>query len=114
MKVERKFKVPQTIYLITRMRGLSQHLLKSKDFKRLSRAKNLTEMSDFLLKSDYAVELSKISEKELDAYQIFSGQTVARFILLVEANYRLAFLIALYMKNNAKLSSVNTIPSASS
>jgi V/A-type H+-transporting ATPase subunit C len=65
-----KLNSPKTIYLITRTHGLKQHLLKSKDFIRMSRAKNLKEMSDFLLETDYAAELTGISEKESDGYQM--------------------------------------------
>jgi vacuolar-type H+-ATPase subunit C/Vma6 len=53
----------------------------------MSRAKGMAEMSDFLLKGDYAAELSKTSAKELDAYRmekIFYQKLSERFSFLLQ------------------------------
>jgi len=78
-------KSPKIIYLITRIHGLKEHLLKTEDFIRMLRAKNMAEISDFLFTSDYSIELSKIPIKELDAKQLES-------IFYLKLSERLSFL----------------------
>jgi vacuolar-type H+-ATPase subunit C/Vma6 len=76
---------PKTIYLIARAHGLREHLLKSDSLVQILRLKSLSEVYDFLLKSEYARELSLISLKELGAYQlekIFYQKLSQRFYFL--------------------------------
>lgn len=61
---------PKIIYLITRTHGLKEHLLKSEDFFRILRAKNIVEIYDLLSNSDYSIELSKIPIIDFDVYQL--------------------------------------------
>ena len=80
-------KSPSTVYLITRTHGLQQHLLKSGNFIKILRLKSLSEIYDFLLKSEYSKELSLIPAKELDAYQlerIFYQKLSQRLFFLVQ------------------------------
>jgi vacuolar-type H+-ATPase subunit C/Vma6 len=63
-------KSSKTIYLIARTHGLQTHLLRSEQFVQLLRLKDISGMYDFLLKSEYARELSKIPAKEVDAYEL--------------------------------------------
>jgi len=80
-------KSPKNIYVVTRTHGLRPHLLKSEDYVRILRSKNLTEISDILFKSDYAPELSRISARELDAFQlekIFYQKLSERFAFLFQ------------------------------
>lgn len=77
---------PEIIYLITRTHGLRRHLLKSEDLIRGLKAKNVAELSDLLLKSDYSPELSKIPAKEMDAYQL-------ERVFYQKLSERLSFLI---------------------
>ncbi len=79
-------KSSKTIYLIARMHGLRQHLLKSEQFVRLLRLRDISGMYDFLLKSEYSKEVSKIPVKELDAYKlekIFYEKLSERFFFLL-------------------------------
>lgn len=80
-------KSAKVIYLITRTHGLKQHLLRSEDLVRMLRAKDIVEMSDVLLKTDYAADLSKLPLKELDAGQlerIFYGKLSERLSYLFQ------------------------------
>lgn len=63
-------KPPKNIYLITRAHGLRQHLLRSDDFIRMLRTKNLIEVSNILSQSEYSTGLNRIPEDELDAYSM--------------------------------------------
>ena len=80
-------KSPKIVYLVTRAHGLKVHLFKTDDYVRMLRTKNLLELFDLLLKSDYASELSRVSTKELDAYQLertFYQKLSERFTFLFE------------------------------
>jgi vacuolar-type H+-ATPase subunit C/Vma6 len=63
-------KSPKIIYLITRTHGLKKHLLKTDDFLRILRAKNIVEIFDLMINSEYSAELRKTPMKELDAYSL--------------------------------------------
>jgi len=80
-------KSASTVYLVTRAHGLQQHLLKSDRIIQLLRLKNLGEIYDFLLKTEYSKELSLIPAEELDAYQlekIFYQKLSQRLYFLVQ------------------------------
>ena len=80
-------KSPKTVYLITRAHGLKQHLLKSESFIQMYRQKDISKIYDFLLKSEYSKDLSKIAMSELDAYQlekIFYQKLSQRFFFLFQ------------------------------
>jgi vacuolar-type H+-ATPase subunit C/Vma6 len=61
-----------SIYLVTRTHGLRTHLIPSRDLQSLAKAKNLKDVSDSLLKTDYAVELSQLPAQEQDAASLES------------------------------------------
>ena len=80
-------KSPKVIYLVTRAHGLKQRLLKSEQFVQMLRQKDISKIYDFLLKSEYLKDLSKISINELDAYQlekIFYQKLSQRFFFLFQ------------------------------
>jgi V/A-type H+-transporting ATPase subunit C len=80
-------KSPKTIYLIARTHGLQEHLLRSEQFVQLLMLKDALGMYDFLLKTEYSKELSKIPVKELDAYRlekIFYQKLSQRFFFLLQ------------------------------
>lgn len=56
-----------SVYLVTRTHGLRTHLITQRDVQNLARAKNLRDVSDSLLKTDYAIELSNLPTHEQDA-----------------------------------------------
>ncbi len=63
-------KPPRIIYLITRTHGLKQHLLKPEQIIQMLRSKDLTEVYDLLLKTDYSRQLGRISPEDLGAAQL--------------------------------------------
>lgn len=78
---------PKLIYLISRTHGLKTHLLKSGTFIQMLRQKDISEIYDFLLKSEYSKDLSIIPIKELDAYhleKIFYQKLSQRFFFLFQ------------------------------
>jgi vacuolar-type H+-ATPase subunit C/Vma6 len=80
-------KSPKVIYLIARTYGLQAHLLRKEQFVQLLRLKDISGMYDFLLKSEYSKELSKIPVKEMDAYKlekIFYEKLSQRFFFLLQ------------------------------
>jgi vacuolar-type H+-ATPase subunit C/Vma6 len=80
-------KTPKVIYLIARTHGLQAHLLRKEQFVQLLRLKDISGMYDFLLKSEYSKELSKIPLKEIDAYKlekIFYEKLSQRFFFLLQ------------------------------
>jgi vacuolar-type H+-ATPase subunit C/Vma6 len=80
-------KSPKTIYLIARTHGLQEHLLKSDQFVQLLRLRDISGMVNFLLKSEYSKELSKIPVKELEAYsleKIFYEKLSQRLFFLLQ------------------------------
>ena len=56
-----------SVYLVTRTHGLRTHLITQRDMQNLARAKNLRDVSDSLLKTDYAIELGQLPTHEQDA-----------------------------------------------
>lgn len=56
-----------SIYLVTRTHGLRTHLIPSRDLQILTKAKSLRDISDNLLKTDYATEISQLPTQEQDA-----------------------------------------------
>lgn len=73
------------IYLVTRVHGLRTHLITPREIQILARAKSLRDVSDNLLKTDYAAELSKLPTTELDAAtleEIFLKTLVDRFFFV--------------------------------
>lgn len=63
-------KSPKIIYLITRAHGLRQHLLRSEQLVHILRSKNMAEVYDFLLRTDYSADFSKIPLEELDVVRL--------------------------------------------
>lgn len=79
-------KSAKTTYLIARTHGLRPHLLRPEDFARLLMTKDMVEMVDLLLKTEYASELSKIPMEEVDAdhlERIFYQNLSDRFAFLL-------------------------------
>jgi V/A-type H+-transporting ATPase subunit C len=78
-------KSPSTIYLVTRTHGMRTHLLTDDDFKSMAKSKNLSEIVDQLLRSDYASEIGKIPSEQIDSSRlemIFLKTLVERFFNL--------------------------------
>ena len=75
-------------YLVTRTHGLRTHLMTQRDVQVLAKAKSLRDVSDSLLKSDYAVEIGQVPTQELDATtleDIFLKKLVERFFFVRRA-----------------------------
>ena len=71
-----------SVYLVTRTHGLKTHLITPQDMQILARAKNLRDVSDTLLKTDYATELGQLPTHEQDApalENVFLKKLVERF-----------------------------------
>jgi len=76
------------MYLVTRVHGLRTHLIAPSDVRILAKAKTLRDVSDNLLKTSYAAEISKLPTEELDAAaleEIFLGILVERFFFVPRA-----------------------------
>lgn len=56
-----------SVYLVTRTHGLRTHLITSRDIQVLTKAKTLRDVSDNLLKTDYAVDIGQLPTQEQDA-----------------------------------------------
>lgn len=63
-------KTARVLFLISRTHGLQAHLLKTQDFLRLLATRNVGEMGEFLMNSDYASEVSRSATAELTALQL--------------------------------------------
>ncbi|MEM3832163.1 MAG: V-type ATPase subunit [Thermoprotei archaeon] len=55
------------VYLITRAHGLYTHLLTQDAYKTLLKTKDLNNLVEYLFKSDYGPEISKIPSREINA-----------------------------------------------
>lgn len=60
-------KPPTLVYLITRTHGLYTHLLTQDMYKTLLKTKDLNNLVEYLFKSDYGSEISKIPSGEISA-----------------------------------------------
>ena len=79
-------KTARLLFLISRTHGLRAHLLKTQDFIHLLTVRNLSEMNDQLLKTDYSAELSRVTTTQVNALQlerIFSEKLSNRWYSLV-------------------------------
>jgi len=63
-------KTAQLLFLISRTHGLMAHLLKTQDYVRLLGTRDLQDLVDFLLSTDYSTELSLIPTSEVSAAQL--------------------------------------------
>ncbi len=75
-------KSPSTIYLVTRTHGMRTHLLTDDNFKAMAKSKNLSDIIDLLLRSDYATEIGKLPSEQIDSLKlemIFLKTLVERF-----------------------------------
>jgi V/A-type H+/Na+-transporting ATPase subunit C len=63
-------KTARLLFLISRTHGLRAHLLKTQDFVHLLTVRNLGEMNDHLLKTDYSAELSRVTTTQVTALQL--------------------------------------------
>ncbi|MBS7623456.1 V-type ATPase subunit [Candidatus Bathyarchaeota archaeon] len=78
---------PSIIYLVTRTHGRRTHLLPHESLKAISRSRSLPEIVDHLLRSDYAVNISRIPSEELDSVRlekIFSEMLVERLFTVTK------------------------------
>jgi V/A-type H+-transporting ATPase subunit C len=79
-------KTARLLFLISRTHGLRAHLLRTQDFIHLLTVRNLSEMNDHLLKTDYSAELSRVTTTQVNALQlehIFSEKLSNRWYSLV-------------------------------
>ena len=87
-------------YLVTRTHGLRTHLITSRDIQFLAKTKNLREVSDNLLKTEYGTEIGKLPTKEVDAStleDIFLKTLVDRYFLITrEAQGKMRELLTAY------------------
>jgi vacuolar-type H+-ATPase subunit C/Vma6 len=77
-----------SIYLVTRTHGLRTHLIPAHDIQILSKTKSMRDLSDSLLKTDYAAEISQLPTHEYDAATlegIFLKKLVERFFFVSRA-----------------------------
>lgn len=73
------------IYLVTRVHGLRTHLITSRDMQTLVKARTVRDVSDNLMKTDYAPEISQLPTQEQDAAaleDIFLKKLVQRFFFV--------------------------------
>jgi vacuolar-type H+-ATPase subunit C/Vma6 len=73
--------------LITRTHGRKTHLLNPEDFNVMARSRSLAEVVTQLLRSDYAVEISKLPTREVDSTRletIFHKTLVDRYFTVVK------------------------------
>lgn len=61
---------PSLIYLITRIHGLSTHLISDIDIDSMIKAPSFESLIDLLLRTDYGIHISSISKEELTVYNI--------------------------------------------
>lgn len=76
---------PNLVYLVTRAHGLKTHLLTAEGFGMLMRSKDVVEMADYLLRTDYSEELGRLPARAVDASsleKVFLGKMVSRFFFL--------------------------------
>lgn len=76
------------IYLVTRVHGLRTHLMTPRDIQGLVKAKALRDVSDSLMKTDYATDLSQLPTQEQDASaleDVFLRKLVQRFFFVSRA-----------------------------
>jgi vacuolar-type H+-ATPase subunit C/Vma6 len=89
-----------TTYIVTRTHGLRTHLIPPRDIQLLTKAKNIKEVSDSLLKTEYGAEISKLPTKEVDAAaleEIFLKTLVNRFFFVTrEAQGKMQDLLVRY------------------
>ncbi len=74
------------LFLISRAHGLRAHLFKTQDFIHLLAMRNLGEMNDYLLKTDYSADLSRVTITQVNALQlerVFSQKLADRWYSLV-------------------------------
>ncbi len=79
-------KTARMLFLISRTHGLRAHLLKAQDLIHLLAARNLGEINDYLLKTDYSTELSRVATIQVNALEserIFSQKLVDRWYSLI-------------------------------
>jgi vacuolar-type H+-ATPase subunit C/Vma6 len=72
-------------YLVTRVHGLRTHLLTSGNMQILAKSESLRDVSDNLMKTDYATEIGQVPSYEQDAgslEDIFLNKLVQRFFFL--------------------------------
>lgn len=73
------------IYLVTRIHGLRTHLITTHNLQIIAKTKDLRDVSDSLMKTEYANELSQIPTQEQDAASlenIFLTKLVQRFLFV--------------------------------
>ncbi len=74
-----------SIYLVTRVHGLRTHLITQHDIQILAKARRLKDISDSLMKTDYAPEIGQLPTEEQDAATlegIFLRKLVQRFFFV--------------------------------
>jgi vacuolar-type H+-ATPase subunit C/Vma6 len=74
-----------SVYIVTRTHGLRTHLIPARDLQILAKAKSLRDVSDGLLKTDYAAEISQLPAQEQDApslERIILNKLVERFFFV--------------------------------
>lgn len=74
-----------SIYLVTRVHGLRTHLITQHDIQILAKAQRLKDISDSLMKTDYAPEIGQLPTEEQDAVTlegIFLRKLVQRFFFV--------------------------------
>jgi vacuolar-type H+-ATPase subunit C/Vma6 len=76
------------IYLVTRIHGLRTHLIPPRDIQILAKARDIRDVSDNLMKTDYATELGQLPSQERDAAmleRVFLRKLVERFFFVRRA-----------------------------
>ncbi len=74
-----------SIYLLTRVHGLRTHLIAPRDIQLLAKARKLRDVSDNLMKTDYATEIGQLPTQEQDARTlegVFLRKLVERFFFV--------------------------------
>jgi vacuolar-type H+-ATPase subunit C/Vma6 len=77
-----------SVYLVTRIHGLRTHLMASRDIQILVKARDVRDISENLMKTDYATEIGQLPMQERDAAtleRVFLKTLVDRFFFVRRA-----------------------------
>lgn len=77
---------PSLIYLVTRTHGLHTHLLTEENYRNVLKTKDLNSLVEYLLRTDYGPETSKISSESINSMklgQVFYSVLMSRVYHLI-------------------------------
>lgn len=78
---------PFLIYLVTRTHGLHTHLLTEENYRNVLKTKDLNSLVEYILRTDYGPETSKISSESLNSMKlgkVFYSVLISRVYHLIQ------------------------------